>query len=158
MRNIVLTRIDDRLIHGQVVTAWIKQYPINRILIIDDELSQNRLMQRIYKAAAPMGIEVLIQACTQAIDFLKEEGEKGENLLILVKVPGIIEELLNNGIEINKVILGGMGAKNGRKSFNRNISASDDEVACFGRIIEKGVDIFYQLVPNDKAVNIKQLL
>ena len=85
MRNIVLTRIDDRLIHGQVVTAWIKQYPINRILIIDDELSQNRLMQRIYKAAAPMGIEVLIQACTQAIDFLKEEGEKGENLLILVK-------------------------------------------------------------------------
>ena len=73
MRNIVLTRIDDRLIHGQVVTAWIKQYPINRILIIDDELSQNRLMQRIYKAAAPMGIEVLIQACAQAIDFLKEE-------------------------------------------------------------------------------------
>ena len=116
MRNIVLTRIDDRLIHGQVVTAWIKQYPINRILIIDDELSQNRLMQRIYKAAAPMGIE------------------------------------------INKVILGGMGGKKRKKTFNRNISASDDEVACFGRIIEKGVDIFYQLVPNDKAVNIKQLL
>ena len=53
MKNIVLTRIDDRLIHGQVVTAWIKQYPINKILIIDDELSQNRLMERIYKAAAP---------------------------------------------------------------------------------------------------------
>ena len=49
-------RIDDRLIHGQVVTAWIKQYPINKILIIDDELSQNRLMERIYKAAAPMGV------------------------------------------------------------------------------------------------------
>ena len=61
MKNIVLTRIDDRLIHGQVVTAWIKQYPINKILIIDDELSQNRLMERIYKAAAPMGVEVLIQ-------------------------------------------------------------------------------------------------
>ena len=56
MKNIVLTRIDDRLIHGQVVTAWIKQYPINKILIIDDELSQNRLMERIYKAAAPMGV------------------------------------------------------------------------------------------------------
>ena len=38
MRNIVLTRIDDRLIHGQVVTAWIRRYPINRILIVDDEL------------------------------------------------------------------------------------------------------------------------
>lgn len=39
MKNIALARIDDRLIHGQVVTAWIKQYPINKILIIDDELS-----------------------------------------------------------------------------------------------------------------------
>ena len=66
MKNIVLTRIDDRLIHGQVVTAWIKQYPINKILIIDDELSQNRLMERIYKAAAPMGVEVLIQSVSEA--------------------------------------------------------------------------------------------
>ena len=48
MRNIVLTRIDDRLIHGQVVTAWIRRYPINCILIVDDELAQNRLMERIY--------------------------------------------------------------------------------------------------------------
>ena len=133
MKNIVLTRIDDRLIHGQVVTAWIKQYPINKILIIDDELSQNRLMERIYKAAAPMGVEVLIQSVSEAREFLKE------------------------GIEIKKVILGGMGAKNGRKTFNRNVSASGEEVECFKRIVEGGVEIFYQLVPNDKAVNIRSL-
>ena len=47
MKHILVTRIDDRLIHGQVVTAWIKQYPINKILIIDDELSRNKLMERI---------------------------------------------------------------------------------------------------------------
>ncbi|MCD7870562.1 MAG: PTS sugar transporter subunit IIB [Enterocloster clostridioformis] len=109
MKNIVLTRIDDRLIHGQVVTAWIKQYPINKILIIDDELSQNRLMERIYKAAAPMGVEVLIQSVSEAREFLKEEPVRGENFLILVKVPEIIESLLKEGIEIEKVILGGMG-------------------------------------------------
>ena len=152
MKNIVLTRIDDRLIHGQVVTAWIKQYPINKILIIDDELSQNRLMERIYKAAAPMGVEVLIQSVSEAREFLK-----GENFLILVKVPEIIESLLKEGIEIKKVILGGMGAKNGRKTFNRNVSASGEEVECFKRIVEGGVEIFYQLVPNDKAVNIRSL-
>ncbi|WP_303042895.1 PTS sugar transporter subunit IIB [Enterocloster bolteae] len=157
MKNIVLTRIDDRLIHGQVVTAWIKQYPINKILIIDDELSQNRLMERIYKAAAPMGVEVLIQSVSEAREFLKEEPVKGENFLILVKVPEIIESLLKEGIEIKKVILGGMGAKNGRKTFNRNVSASSEEVECFKRIVEEGVEIFYQLVPNDKAVNIRSL-
>lgn len=157
MKNIVLTRIDDRLIHGQVVTAWIKQYPINEILIIDDELSQNRLMERIYKAAAPMGVEVLIHSMEAALEFLKEDPIRGENLLVLVKVPEIIESLLKQGIQIRKVILGGMGAKNGRKTFNRNVSASDEEIQCFKRIVEGGVDIFYQLVPNDKAVNIKSL-
>lgn len=55
------------------------------------------------------------------------------------------------------VILGGMGAKNGRKTFNRNVSASGEEVECFKRIVEGGVEIFYQLVPNDKAVNIRSL-
>ena len=158
MKNIVLTRIDDRLIHGQVVTAWIKQYPINKILIIDDELSKNKLMERIYKAAAPIGIEVIIKTLEDAKAFLKEAPEAGENVMILVKVPEIIEDLLNSDIPIDKVILGGMGAKKGRKTFNRNISASDEEIESFRRIMEKGTEMIYQLVPGDKAVNVKTLL
>ena len=70
MKNIVLTRIDDRLIHGQVVTAWIKQYPINKILIIDDELSQNRLMERIYKAAAPIGMLGEPEYIAEAVSYV----------------------------------------------------------------------------------------
>ena len=55
MKNILVARVDDRLIHGQVMTAWIKSYPINHILIVDDELSKNQLMLNIYKAAMPAG-------------------------------------------------------------------------------------------------------
>ena len=76
MRNIVLTRIDDRLIHGQVVTAWIRRYPINRILIVDDELSKNRLMERIYRAAAPVGTEVLIKPVQEAAAFFGRTGRE----------------------------------------------------------------------------------
>ncbi len=158
MKNIVLTRIDDRLIHGQVVTAWIKQYPVTQILIIDDELSTNRLMERIYTAAAPIGIGIWIKSVQDAIAFLHEDAQDGENYLILVKVPQTIEALLESDIKIGKVILGGMGAKQGRKTFNRNISANQDETDSFRRIIDRGTEIFYQLVPNDKAVNIKSIL
>ena len=158
MRNILVTRIDDRLIHGQVVTAWIKQYPINRILIIDDELSKNKLMGRIYKAAAPVGIEVVIMNQDMAEGFIKETLVPKENLMILVKVPQVLEGLISKGIAINKVILGGMGAKPGRKTFNKNVSANEEETGCFKRMIEGGVEIYYQLVPNDKEVNIRKLL
>ena len=158
MKSIVLTRIDDRLIHGQVVTAWIKQYPVTMILIIDDELSTNRLMERIYKAAAPIGVEIIIKSIDDSIALLKEDPIHGENYLILLKTPDIIERLLDSGIVITKVILGGMGAKTGRKKFNRNVSASEDEVESFRRIIDRGTEIIYQLVPNDKAVNISKIL
>ena len=69
-----------------------------------------------------------------------------------------IQAKIDAGIPIEKVILGGMGQKIGRKSFNRNVSASEEEVKCFERIIGKGVDIFYQLVPDDNAVNIKSII
>ena len=110
MKHILVTRIDDRLIHGQVVTAWIKQYPINKILIIDNELSRNKLMERIYKAAAPVGIEVVIMDQEMAEGFLKEDPGPKENLMILVKVPQVLEKLIGSGISIDKIILGGMGA------------------------------------------------
>lgn len=158
MKHILVTRIDDRLIHGQVVTAWIKQYPINKILIIDNELSKNKLMGRIYKAAAPVGIEVVIMDQEMAEGFLKEDPGLKENLMILVKVPQALEKLIGNGISIDKIILGGMGAKPGRKTFNRNVSANEQETECFKRIIERGVEIYYQLVPNDKEVNIRKML
>lgn len=158
IRNIVLTRIDDRLIHGQVVTAWIRRYPINRILIVDDELSKNRLMERIYRAAAPVGTEVLIKPVQEAAAFLREDGERGENILILVKVPQVIEALLEGEVEIKKVILGGMAAGKGRKTFIRNVSASREEIECMRRISERGIELSYQLVPDEKETDLKKLL
>lgn len=158
MKEMLVVRIDDRLIHGQVVTAWIKQYPINKILIIDEELSKNNLMERIYKAAAPVGVEVMIMNQKDAEGFLKEAPGPKEGLMVLVKIPQVLEALIQSGIRIPKIILGGMGAKPGRKTFNRNVSASEEETGCFKRMIEGGTEICYQLVPSEKEVNIRKLL
>ncbi|MDD4296969.1 MAG: PTS sugar transporter subunit IIB [Ruminiclostridium sp.] len=158
MRNIVLARIDDRLIHGQVVTAWVKQTNGNRIVIADDPLTKDTFMQRLLKAAAPPGITVDILTTVDAISFLKETPESGENIILLVKVPDIIEALIDGGVVLDKVILGGMGAKEGRNRFNRNVSASPKEVESFKRIMGKGIPMHYQLVPSDKAEDVKKFV
>lgn len=158
MRELVLVRIDDRLIHGQVVTQWIAASHGNSILIIDDQLVNNVMMVRMLKAIAPPGITVDIKATTDAIKSLKQETQNKENLVILVKIPQVLELLIDNGIAIPKIILGGMGLTPQRKKFNKNVSASPDEVECIERIIQKGVPMYYQLVPSDKAVNVKNLL
>ncbi len=157
MRNIVLTRIDDRLIHGQVVTAWVKHTDANRILIVDDPLTKDTFMQRILRSAAPAGITVEVKGVSEAADFLKEDAETGEKLMILVKGPQNLESLVDEGVKLPLIILGGMGAKAGRKKFNRNVSASEEEIACMKRLEEKGAVVQFQLVPDEKPTMLNKI-
>lgn len=157
MKNMVLIRIDDRLIHGQVVTQWLKDTNGNRILIVDNELVGNRMMQRILKAAAPPGIKVEILTVSDAVAELKKDAVLGENIVILVKYPQVLEEMLDEGITMKKIILGGMGLTAQRKRFNKNVAASEEEINCIKRIVSKGVTMEFQLVPAERAVNVEKL-
>lgn len=158
MKNLVLVRIDDRLIHGQVVTAWVKQTDGNRIIIVDTPLTKDAFTQRVLKASAPSGIHIDVMTTENAIEELKKEFVKDEKIIVLVKTPEEIEGLLLGGVEMEKAILGGMGSKAGRKKFNRNVSASPEEIDCLSRIYKMGVPIYYQLVPSQAPVDIRKLI
>ena len=157
MKNIVLIRIDDRLIHGQVVTQWIKDTNGNRILIVDDKLVNDRMMMRILKAAAPPGVKVEVMTVADAEKELKQDAVPGENIVILVKVPKVLEELIDAGIPMQKIVLGGMGLPPQRKKFNKNVAATEEEVECMKRIVAKGVPMEFQLVPAERAINVEKL-
>lgn len=158
MRNIVLARIDDRLIHGQIVTSWCKATSANRIVIVDDPLSKDSFTQRLLKAAAPSDIIVDILGFDQAVQFLQEDDHGEGKVILLTKTPKVMEDLINQNIFIKTIILGGMGAKTGRSKLNKNISASTEEVDCMKRIINGGTEIFYQLVPAERPINVKKFI
>ena len=158
MRNVVLTRVDERLIHGQVMTSWVKNYPINRILLVDDELARNQLMLSIYKAAVPAGITVQVSARAGSEAILEQPAVAGENYMILAKTPEVFEYLAEHGIPFSTLVVGGMGARPGRKTLYRNLSASEDERACMKRLEEKGIRVIYQMVPVDREVALSPML
>ncbi|RVU98015.1 PTS mannose/fructose/sorbose transporter subunit IIB [Coriobacteriales bacterium OH1046] len=156
MKNLVLVRIDDRLIHGQVVTQWMKDAHANKVLIIDDGLPDDALMKRVLKAAAPPGVKVIIKSIADSIPYIQGDPKTDdEAILVLVKFPAVIEALLDAGITIPKVILGGMGIRGDRKVFNRNVAANEEEIACMKRIVAKGSALVYQLVPSDAPVDVQ---
>ncbi|NLB72300.1 MAG: PTS sugar transporter subunit IIB [Chloroflexi bacterium] len=158
MKNILVARIDDRLIHGQVVTSWIRSYPITNILIVAEDLANNQLMQRIYKSVAPEGIEVTVLNNQDAIQLLAEKEGKSENLMLLAKTPEVFEFLVDHDVPLSKIVLGGMGSKPGRETLIRNISANVAERESFRRLIQRGIKIVYQMVPVDKEIEIEKLL
>ena len=158
MKNILIARIDDRLIHGQVVTSWVKVYPITEILIIANDLAKNLLMQRIYQSVAPVGIDVKVLDNLTAVEYLNETSKKNENLLVLVKTPDVFEYLVERGIFLKKIVLGGMGLIPGREVLIKNVSANESEREGLKRLIENGIKVVYQMVPSDKEFEIEKLL
>lgn len=153
MKNISVARIDDRLIHGQVVTSWIKVYPVDKILIIDEALVKNKLMMRIYKASAPSDVEVDVMDVETATDYLMNDSKR-ENLLLLTKSPIVYEKLIDNGVKIETIILGGMGLGDDRKRINKNIAMSDKEILSFKKILDKGIKVSYKMVPDSKDIDV----
>lgn len=155
MLNIVLMRIDDRLIHGQVVTAWAKVTKGNRIIVVDDGVANDEFMAKIIKMAAPATFKIGIHTIDQAAEILKGD-DTGERVIVLAKTPMTVKALIEKGVAIKDLDLGGMGATKGRKQLYRNISISEDEKECFKELISKGVNVFVQIVPDDSPKDIQK--
>lgn len=158
MSEIVLTRIDDRLIHGQVMTAWVKKTRANQILIVDEEVAKDDFMSEILKMSAPSGIDILVKGLMDAATFLKEQESENKRLIILVKAPVTIEELVENGITIDKLVVGGMGAKANRRVLYKNISASDEERTTFKKLIDQGIPVVIHIIPDQKETDLSKYL
>lgn len=158
MSEIVLTRIDDRLIHGQVMTAWVKKTRANQILIIDDEVAKDDFMSEILKMSAPAGIDIVVKGLEDAVTFLNEQETENKRLIILVKAPITIEVIVEKGIVIDKLVVGGMGAKANRRVLYKNISASDEERATFKKLIDCGIPVVIHIIPDQKEIDLSKYL
>ncbi len=157
MENLLFTRIDDRLIHGQVVTAWLKSIPkIQHILVIDDKTSEDPFMAEMFSLLNPSNISIEIRSVDQATEIFKAGLPKPT--MVIVKVPDTIKRLMDNGIEFDFINVGGMGMSAGRKKLYQNISASDEEREIFKELISRGVKVEIQIIPAQKQVDMAKVL
>lgn len=158
MKNIVFARVDDRLIHGEVVTAWTPSYSINHIIIIDDVVASDSFQKRILKALAPTKVRVDAYTIVEGIEELNKEYNEKERVLLLTKSPIAYAQLVEGGIKLPQVNLGGMGIRDERKSFIKNVACDEKEIEAIRYMVDKGIHVFYQLVPEQRLIEITNLL
>ena len=158
MKNIVYARVDDRLIHGEVVTAWSPTYNINHIIIVDDIVSSDPFQKRILKALAPSKVRVDAFTTEEAIEDLSKPFNEKERILLLTKSPIAYLKLVEGGIKLPQVNLGGMGIRGERQTFIKNVACDEDEIEAIKKLVEKEVHVFYQLVPEQRQYEITHLI
>ena len=157
MQNLVFTRIDDRLIHGQVCAAWLKTLSnVRHILVIDDRTAQDPFMGEMFALLITSHISIEIRTVEEATKIMKEGLPKPT--MVIVKVPQTIKRLMDNGLEFEHLNIGGMGMSAGRKKLFQNISASDEEREIFRELIARGVKVQIQIIPAQGCYDLDKVM
>lgn len=159
--NIKVFRIDDRLIHGQIITKWIKEAGnAKRILVVDDKAADDQILQMILRIAVPSGIELIVKTKSDALSYLKAD-QTDINTLLLMRTPKEANEFIKMGFMIAQINLGNIGnskSETGRKKILDYIYVESSDVEALKEIMERGVNIIVKAIPEEKAKDIRRLI
>jgi D-glucosaminate PTS system EIIB component len=147
-----LVRVDDRLIHGQVVAIWLKALNARRIVIIDDRTARDEFLREVITYAAPPGVTVEIHDLAAGTERLQQLAGDPEPIFVLMRSPVTALRLREAGVEFPVLNVGGIGAGPGRKPLYRNIAASPEEVEAMRTIETMGTSVELRIVESDRPV------
>ena len=150
---IKMVRIDDRLVHGQIVAAWVKSQGIKRIWVIDEATAHDQFLSGVMKLVAPPDVELVITGEDEIPVRSKEFDEDATNTLVLAKYPYVMQKLFRCHISCNDLNVGGMGANTNRKKLFKNISASEEEIETLREMKKEGVNVYFQVTPDEKQTS-----
>ena len=146
-------RIDDRLIHGQVVSFWIPQYSINKILIIDDVIVKDQMRTSILKMACPGSCGLVIKNVEDAARLLKKYNGQSR-LMIVVNNPKWFNKLAKQGIEIPFITAGNMSKTEGSEAIDHTVFVTEEDKQELIELAHRGTLIFAQNKPADTRKDI----
>ena len=146
--SIELTRVDFRLIHGQVITRWLTQCQINEIVTIDTALSKDAFMQEVFKMAAPKGVKITIVNVEDAVKRQQEGAFDKNRVLVLFKGVAELNAAAQAGLKLEKVQIGGLGGGPGRKAVNNAITLDRADADTLIELEKMGIEIYFQTTPD----------
>ena len=156
--KIVLARIDDRLIHGQVVTVWCKVTKCERIIVCDDDVAADNIRATLLKQVAPPGIKSSVVNIEKAIRVYNNPKYENDKCLLLFTNPTSVLRMVEGGVDIKSVNVGGMSFKEGKRQITNAVSVDDKDVESFKKLSEKGIEIEFRKVDTDKRVNLMEII
>ena len=153
-----LFRIDDRLIHGQVVIGWAKSLNCQRIVLCDNDVAINEWERELYTSSLLEKMESFFFTTKQTASYLSDNGHDQKRTIVLVKSPKIVLEVIDSGYKPLVVNLGGLHHTPERQKYLPYIYLSKEEIGDLKSITSRGIPVFCQDIPTGKKYNIDQLI
>ncbi len=150
--SIVLTRLDDRLIHGQVVVGWVQHLGVKRIVLVDDDVRSNSWEQELYTLGVPSDVAVEFASVDEAVEAIRDWNADPTKTILLAGRVDTVVRICEGTDVIRKINVGGLHEGGGRTQRLAFVYLSPDELVQLRQLRERGVDVTAQDVPTTHPV------
>jgi PTS system mannose-specific IIB component len=156
--KIVLARVDSRLLHGQVATAWTKSVTPSRIIVVSDAVAKDDLRKKLIEQAAPPGVKANVIPVDKMIEVSKDPRFGNTKALLLFENPEDVLRAVEGGVDIQEVNVGSMAHSVGKVVVSKVLSMGTEDVETFENLKSRGIKFDVRKVPNDSRDNMDEIL
>ena len=153
----VLARIDSRLLHGQVATAWTKTVKPTRIIVVSDGVAKDELRKNLIEQAAPPGVKANVVPVDKMIQVAKDPRFGNTKAMLLFETPQDALRAIEGGVDVKELNIGSMAHSVGKIAVSKVLSLGKDDVKTFEKLKAKGIQFDVRKVPNDSKENMDDI-
>lgn len=155
----VLARIDTRLLHGQVATAWTKTVNPTRIIVVSDAVAKDELRKKLIQQAAPPGVKAHVVPIEHMIKLAKDDQHfGGQRALLLFETPQDVLRAVEGGVPLKVINVGSMAHAVGKVQPNKALAFDQDDIDTFTKLKEHGLTFDVRKVPADSKGDMDEIL
>jgi len=155
----VLARVDSRLLHGQVATAWSKTTNPTRIIVVSDNVAKDDLRKQLIMQAAPVGVHAHVVPIDQMIKIAKDDKHFGaERALLLFETPQDVKRAIDGGVPLKTVNVGSMAHSVGKVQPNKVLAFDQDDIDTYKAMEKEGIKFDVRKVPTDSEDNLDNIM
>ena len=151
--NIVLVRIDNRLLHGQIAITWSHHSGGNLILVANDGVSEDKVRQDLMDMAAPAGMATRYFSIQKTIDVI-HKASAAQKIVLVVETPQDVLRMAKGGVPFTKVNVGNMHFSDGKNQIHKTVSVDQDDIRCFRELTAMGIECSIQRLPEEESIEI----
>ncbi|MBP2156167.1 PTS mannose transporter subunit IIAB [Erwinia rhapontici] len=156
--KIGLARIDDRLIHGQVATRWTKETNVTRIIVVSDEVAADNVRKTLLTQVAPPGVTAHVVDVAKMIRVWNNPKYGKDKVMLLFTNPTDVVRLVEEGVTIPSVNIGGMAFRQGKTQVNNAVSVDAKDIEAFKKLNERGIELEVRKVSSDQKLKMMDLI
>lgn len=156
--NIVLTRIDNRLVHGQVGVVWTSSIGANLLLVANDDTAADPLQQELMSATAETsGVGIRFWTLQKTITTISKASAR-QKIFLVVRDPKDVLTLVKGGVPIKQLNIGNMHFSKGKIEITKKVYMDEADKAALKEIAAAGVEVFIQDVPEDRKQPLEEVI